>query len=242
MVSLQQLGDTLDHSIRELEHERRKEQITEKAFLVVRFTKASCDAFISIAADLGSIVFGRSTGTVMEGIDAGYGIAASVAQTASASVSGQKADYVQMGADVAKKGAKLVTGNPGYELATKSAVVKVEIVKNALNQDKKGVVKSAADYIYDLHTTVGDLAGYEKSSAFFKIAKDAFEYNERIGDAFNEMLEASEESEGRYLSLKHSLTHQAHMLSSRIDDLNDYISSCSEELGDDSPSVPITLP
>lgn len=132
-----------------------------------------------------------------------------------------------------KKGVNLVTKNDGYRMLTKTTVVKVEIMKSAMNQDKDGVIRSAASYLYDLHTTLGDLtrnAGVKKVSAFAKIAKDAFEYNEKIGDAFEDMLHASLETQERYLTLKSTLTHQARMLAARIDDLNDFITSCEAEI------------
>ena len=43
-----------------------------------------------------------------------------------------------------------------------------------MNQDKEGVFKSAMSYIYDLNTTLQEMAGAKKTAAFATIAKDAF--------------------------------------------------------------------
>jgi len=50
----------------------------------------------------------------------------------------------------------------------------VEIINSAMNQDKEGVFKSAMSYIYDLNTTLQEMAGAKKTAAFATIAKDAF--------------------------------------------------------------------
>src|SRR3954465_13634864 len=52
IVTLRQLSNGLDISIRELDSQRRAENIAEKALLVARFTKATCDAFLSMGAAL----------------------------------------------------------------------------------------------------------------------------------------------------------------------------------------------
>jgi hypothetical protein len=241
------LRDGLEISIQDLEMEKRKEEMLNKGLLVLRFTKASCDAFISMAADFLSVIGGEVAKKQAEAIEAIYGAASPVAEAASSSYAGQKVDWVKTGADSIKKGVSLVTKNEGYRIATKSAVVKVEIIKSAMNGDKEGLLKSAASYLYDLHTTLGDLAenaGVKRVSAFAKIAKDAFEYNEKTGEAFEELLQGDLETQERYHALKTTLIHQARRLSATIDDLDEYITSCDAEIKASSGAAtsPIKLP
>ena len=243
VTSLRQLRNGLDLSIRDLEAQRRKDQVVNKALLVARFTKASCDAFISLAADMATAFAGK-LGKQAEFVEALYGSATPLAEAASASYAGQNVDWIRTGADSVKKGISVVTHNEGYRIATRSAVVKVELIKSAMNQDKEGLLKSAASYLYDLHTTLGEMAGAGKTAAFAKIAKDAFEYNEKIGQAFDDMLEGSLATEEQYRGLKTTLSHQARRLSATIDAVDKFIVSCEDELGDTPGAslAPMTLP
>jgi hypothetical protein len=67
-----------------LEAQRRKDQVVNKALLVARFTKASCDAFISLAADMATAFAGK-LGKQAEFVEALYGSATPLAEAASAS-------------------------------------------------------------------------------------------------------------------------------------------------------------
>lgn len=237
VVSLEKLRDGLEISIHDLERQRSRDQMLNKALLVARFTKASCDAFLSLASDLASVLGGKVGAKQAELVDSIYETVSPLVEATSASVAGQKVDWVKTGAASMKKGASLVTDNKGYQILTQSTAVKVEIINSAMNQDKEGIFKSAASYLYDLHATLLEIADAKKTAAFAKIAKDAFEYNEKIGDAFDQMLEGTLESEQRYLSLKTSLSHSARRLSAAIGDLEDFITSCEDDLG-----VTVTAP
>ena len=177
-------------------------------------------------------------------MDSVYETLTPIAEAASASAAGQKVDWVKTGAASMKKGASLVTDNQGYKILAQSSAVKVEIINSAMNQDKEAVFRSAISYVYDLNTTLGEMAGAKKTSAFAKIAKDTFEYNEKVGEAFEQIFDSSLESERRYLNLKTSLSHNARRLSSSISDLEKFITSCEAELGltstasSDSPKLP----
>src|ERR1043166_480224 len=49
LVTLRQLQGALQTSIHELEREHQHEHFVNRAFMVLRFTKATCDAFIGMA-------------------------------------------------------------------------------------------------------------------------------------------------------------------------------------------------
>ena len=80
--TLRQLRDGLDISIQDLEGQRRKDKIINTALVVARFTKATCDAFISMAGALGKAVLPKPAGEQVERFAAGY--AADVCSCASA--------------------------------------------------------------------------------------------------------------------------------------------------------------
>jgi hypothetical protein len=66
-----------------------------------------------------------------------------------------------------------------------------------------------------------------QGGAFAQLAKQAFEYNETLGSAFNAAIEADDETLRRHLSLRTNLTIQARRLSGRIDPMEALVQSCA---------------
>jgi hypothetical protein len=232
VFSLRQLRDGLDLSIRELERQRRKDKIINNALIVARFTKATCDAFISMAGALGKAVLPKPAGEKVEKLAAGYAAVTPVVEAAATSAAGGSAEWAKAGATLVKEGASVVTHNKGAEIMTKSTVVKAEIIKGAMNHDKEGLIKSAVDYTYDLNTTIAEMTGKkgEAGAALAKVAKSAFEYNEQIGKAFDQLIDDDLESQERIHALKSSLVHQAKLLSRKIDEMEQFVTSCEYQL------------
>jgi len=230
--TLRQLRAGLDLSIRELEKQRRKDKIINDGLIVARFTKATCDAFISMAGALGKAVLPGPAGEKVERLAAGYAAVTPVIDAAATSAAGGNAEWTKAGATFVKEGASVVTHNKAAEIITKSTVVKVEIIKGAMNHDKEGLIKSAIDYIYDLNTTIAEMAGKkgEAGAALAKVAKSAFEYNEQIGKAFDQLIDDDLDSQERIHALKSSLVHQAKLLSRKIDEMEQFINSCEYQL------------
>lgn len=236
LTTLQQLRDGLNISIQTLDAEQRTDHLNRRALLVLRFTKASCDAFISMAKSLSEVLLPESASKGAKAVATFYGTATPLVEAASTSIAGGKTDWVKAGASSAKAGASYID-NKGYELLTKSTVVKVELIHGAMNEDKEGLLKTAISYLYDLHTAIAEIADAKKTAAFAEIAKSAFEYNEQVGNAFEELLEGDVESRTQYLSLKATISHQARQLSRTIGELEKFITSCELEL-----SAPQTAP
>jgi hypothetical protein len=232
VITLRQLRDGLDISIRELDAQRRKDQIINRALLVAKFTKATCDAFISMAGALGKVVLPKLAGEKVEQVAAGYAAAMPLVEAAATSTAGGRADWVKAGAASVREGASLVTHNKGGEMLIKSTVVKVEIIKGAMNNDKDGIINSGVNYIYDLNTTVAEMTGEkgEAAATFAKIAKSAFDYNEQIGKAFDQLIDDDLESMERADALKRNIATQARRLSKQIFDMEQFITSCEYAL------------
>src|SRR5450631_488474 len=66
LATLQQLLDGIEMSIRELERERKRDQSNDRALLVLRFTKATCDGFIGLASAISTAVLGKKVGEQAE--------------------------------------------------------------------------------------------------------------------------------------------------------------------------------
>lgn len=232
---LEQLREGLDRSIRELDNERNWEEGKNKGLLVLRFAKASCDAFINIVDD----VFGKDGEVRVVGT--AYGVLSSAGGAISSSIAGQKVDWLQAGADMAKKGVNGVTANKGYQIATNTLLLPREIINNAMNQNEEGLIKSVASYVWDLHATLLEIMEDEiqnpsgskiagVGAKVMKIGNDLFEFYQKVGEAFNELLGNEQETQERYLMFKTTLAHQARQLSKKINDLDDYISSCDTQM------------
>lgn len=238
VISLRQLRTGLDNSILELNSQRKKEKIVNGALLVLQFTKATCDAFISMAGALGKAALPKPAGEEVEKFAAGYAAATPIVDAAATTAAGGKADWVKAGAASVKEGVSAVTDNKVAEILTKTTVVKVEIVKGALNHDEDGIIKPAVGYVYDLNATVAGMTGKKGAAgeAFAKVAKSAFEYNEQIGKAFDQMIDNDLESMERIDGLKRNFVSLAKRLSKNIDDMEQFIMSCEYELNRPSPS------
>jgi hypothetical protein len=245
LVALQELRAGLDITVSELEAQRKKDQIVAKALMVARFTKATCDAFIGMAASLSQVFLPKAVADQADAVNRIYGAASPIVEGAATEAAGGKVDYAQMLATSAARGAPLMTGDKGGQLLIRSTAVKVEVINAAMNHDNKKVISSAAKYVYDLNVTAVDLAGSKKGAAFARIAKQAFTYNEDIGKAFDELLKDTKENEDRYSSQKATIARTARNLSRTIREFETFIESCQEELDHpkgDYPSPPTGQP
>lgn len=232
VFTLRQLRKGLEISIHDLEAQRRKEEVLNSALVITRFTKATCDTFISLAGALGKAVLPKPVGKQVEMLAAGYAAATPLAEAAATSHYGGKADWVNAGATSVKEAASLVTDNIGTELLIKTSVVPVETIKGAMNHDTRGIIKPAANYVYDLNTSLADLVGKkgEAAAALAKIAKSAFEYNEMIGKAFDQFIDDDLESQQRTQALKSSLMHLSKLVSRKIYEMEQFINTCEFQL------------
>lgn len=231
LVTLRQLRGALETSIRQLENERRTERFADQGLLVARFTKATCDAFLGMAATLAKAAL-PGLGARAEKINGLYEAAVPLAAAASATAAGASVDYTKALASSAK-GASSFIQNDGYKLLAKSAIVKVEVIKGAMNGDQKEVMKSAASYLYDLHVELAKMRGMptrlKQAAPVAEIAKRAFEYHQALGEAFDEMLENEQQGSERYIALRASLLKQAKKISAKIAELERYVHSCSSD-------------
>jgi hypothetical protein len=238
-VTLRQLRGALNSSIDELEREHRSEHFVNQAFLVARFTKATCDAFLGMASSLAEAVLPKPVAKQAQLVNSVYQTATPLVGAASTMAAGGKVDMKAFTSS-AKEASSFIK-NDGYQLLAKSTIVKVEVIKAAMNGDKKEVLRSAASYLWDLHITIAKMKlmpeKMQHAGTLGEIAKSAFEYNEALGEAFNGMLESEEEGDERYIALRTTLLKQARKLSAKISELELYIRSCKAETQKGIPLV-----
>lgn len=222
LVTLRQLREALQTAIHELEREHENEQLVNRAFMVVRFTKATCDAFIGMAATFFE-TFLPASEKGAKGVSAMYGAGTALADAAGTKMAGGRINYTKTALELAKAGSSGIH-DEGYKLLAKSMIVKGEVIHAAMNSEPEEVTRKAAGYLYDLHVTLAKMgfkhAGRVKTEKavglLAETAKRAFEYNETLGKVFEGMLESQEEGDQRYISLKTTLLKQARRVSAQI--------------------------
>jgi len=234
LIELRKLKQVIDSGLRELDAQRQHEKLVTKMFVVLSFTKATCDAFISMAAEL-SATTGQEM--VADRIKAGYGVAGVVVDTTKAAIGGDRVNYAKAAASAASRATDAMPGSKKLMKADKflgkSTAIEAEIIVNALKGDADDVKKSAREYAaelggftLDVLEEVTEKKGFKAANIFKSIALDAFEYHERLGELFDRALEADEEMQGRYLSQKRSFEYLASRLADRIVALQALIADC----------------
>jgi|KBSMisStandDraft_5_1062788.scaffolds.fasta_scaffold384544_2 hypothetical protein len=226
LTTLRQLRNGLDMAIADLDRQKRKEQLANNGLLVLRFAKATCESFVELAGEMAEVVLPKAAGEAAKGVAKTSKLVGSVAEAASTKAAGGEVGVEEI-TKIGKAAGGL--GDTSTKLIIKSAAVKAEVIHDAMNQDHKGVLKKAASYVYELHAELGKLAGLKKTAAFAKIAKQAFEYNEHLGKAFDAALKANEETLLRHQSLKANLTMQARRLSKQIEQMEAFVQTCTPE-------------
>ena len=241
LVTLRQLQGALQTAIDELEREHEHERFVNRAFMVLRFTKATCDAFVGMAQTFVGTFIPASAKAAKQ-VGAGYKAGTTLGDALGTKIAGGRVDYAKKGLDLAKAGSTLID-DEGYGILAKSMIVKGEIIHAAMNNDREEVVKDAAKYGYELHAKIAELglksAGHNKTGKAVKLftdtAKRAFEYNEELGKVFDEMIESQEEGDQRYISLKTTLLKQAKRIAAQISELE-------RTVGADSKPAPVPMP
>ncbi|CAH1678234.1 hypothetical protein BOSEA31B_14673 [Hyphomicrobiales bacterium] len=231
LASLRELRSGLDISLRELEGERKKAEIVNKALMVARFTRATADAFISMTSALAKVVLPKVAADGIDRVGTAYGAATPWAEALGNKMAGAKVDWTDTAASSAREGASLMTGNDGYELLIQSSAVKVEIVNAAMQKDQAKVIRSSAFYLVDLHASMAKIAGRRKSEALLKLAKSTYEYNDKIGDAFNALIDDDLATAMQFDASKATLLRAGRELSKKIAELEGFVADCQQELG-----------
>src|SRR3954470_9227505 len=152
LVTLRQLRAALDTSIHELEREHQKEHLVNRAFLVIRFSKATCDAFLGMAQTFIE-TFVPASKEAAKKVNAIYAIGTAAGDAAGTKMAGGKVDVTKKLVELAKAGSSQIK-DEGYQLLADSIIVKAEVIHAAVNNDSKAVQKPAASYLYDLNMKV----------------------------------------------------------------------------------------
>jgi hypothetical protein len=233
LVTLHQLRAALQTAIHELEREHQHEHMVNRAFMVLRFTKATCDAFIGMAATFAE-TFVPASAKAAKKVSALYGAGTALGEAAGTKMAGGSVNVTKTAIDLAKARASGIH-DKGYELLADSMIVKAEVIHAAMNNEPKEVTIKAAGYAWDLNKKIAQIGlehvGREKTSKavglFAETAKLTFEYNEALGKVFDDMLDNEEEGDQRYVSLKASLLKQAKRVSGQISALENSVGTSS---------------
>lgn len=225
-ATLRQLKAGLDTAIADLDREHKVERFAHRGLMVARWTKATCETFVGMAGELGGLLLPEPAAKGARAVAQASAVVTPLAEAASTIGHGARPEL-----SLAADATKAAVGNAGLatKLLTKSAVVKVEVINSAMNHEGKGLTKKAVDYAIELHTDILDEVGAKKTVAFVNLAKLAFQYNEALGSAADELIEADVDSVQRHRALKGTILTQSRNISATIDRLDEYVRFCQQE-------------
>ena len=237
LVTLRELDRGTELALQEIEAAKTRAELVDKALVVARFTKATCDAFIGLAAEL-------SSNKAAKGVANAYGVSDVAAGAVGDLTAGARIDVISLKTDALKAAAPYAGTNAAYGM--KSIAVKTELIRAAMNANQEEVLKRAAEYNFDLATyTLDHLAAIEKDtktgafpgavSKFIDIGKEIFQYNEKVGTAFDAYLKDAEETGSSFRSQKQSIKASAENIRRRVRELEKFIESCEASLNRQAP-------
>lgn len=216
LVKYEKLSRGIDIALRDLDAQQSEEEVINKSLMVLRLTKATCDGFIDLAAEL------TKSAVVVKSI---YGATSELAGAVATEVTGGEADWGKSGSSALKSLTGLIK-NEAAQYFIKNAVVKTELVVGAMNGNRDQLKKSSIEYMTDLHQYALDAIEKHKASAFLGIAKASFDYHENINNAFDAYLADQEEAQLRNQNMKVTLIHQGRKIRQKIAELNNFLRSC----------------
>jgi hypothetical protein len=225
LVELAHLKAGLELSIRDVEAQQRRDLRVSRAFMIVRWTKLTCDAFIGMAA-----VFSPGG----KKVKAAYGVADVVTDSASKAATGQQVDYAKAAISAVQKGAGAMPGNTTDQqvakFLVKTTAIKAEMVANAINAKPSEILKNAGQYAHELTKFTLEALGKAKAAKLTDLAKETFTYHQSIAAMFDDTLSIEEGIRMTAMGQRASLTAQARRIQNQIDRLQAFVADCELEL------------
>lgn len=230
VVELSKVQAGLDIAIRDLEAQGKKDLTTARVFMVLKWTKLTCDAFIGMAAVL-------SSGG--DKVKAAYGVGGVIADSATKAVLGQKVDYGTAGLTAVKEGVGALS-NKTLKFGVTTSVIKIEVVVNAVNSKPDEILKSAAEYTHELLKFTLDALEKESAAKFTDLAKETFTYHQKLAELVEESVTNEQSLKLNQLGQKTTLTSLSRRIQKQIDRLEDFVRTCEMQL--DRDTVKMSMP
>lgn len=222
VVELKKLKDGLELAIRDVDAQARYDLKVERVFMVLRWTKATCDSFLAMAAEF--------SGTRGEWVKTTYGVTSAAADSVTKTVLGQKGDYASNGLKMIKE-ASSAPGGDATQKAVKffvqTSAIKSEIIINAMNAKPEEVLKGAREYMVELTKFTFEALELKAAKQFTTIASEAFTYHENLAALVDETVENETNIRERQMGQLNSLRSLARRIQQQIDALQTFVDSCS---------------
>lgn len=232
LVTYKDLRNGLIATREEFERANEWDDKVNAGYMALRWTKAACDAFISMAASASSIVLPKNAAGAVKGL---YTISTAVAEAGASSHAGGKVDKAVLLRDV-KDG---VIDIAGESMGKASGVVNlyVNITIDAVRGDQSAVVthgtagqlsetaKLAAEWAKEL-----DKAGANQLASGFAavvdIASAGVKFGDELDKAADDYFKTSDEMNARRSSLRLALLAQLKRIEFRIAELESTLDAC----------------
>ncbi|MFL5296486.1 MAG: hypothetical protein ACJ798_08915 [Phenylobacterium sp.] len=234
LATFQQLKKGIDLALADVDKSRKRAELLNSLIALTKFTRATCDAFISMAAAL--------SGRKADIVKTGYSSISVVVDAAVRHSLGQEVSYVDVGEDFAQEATGFIPDKFGpAKFLTQGTIYKAQIITGAVKQDKQRVVDKSVDYGVEMAKYSLDVLKEDASSnlgksgagaakAYVELSKATFSYNEALEKIFDDLLADRESTASQYTSQKVMLLRLARGLQAKIDEVQGLLTSCGIEL------------
>jgi hypothetical protein len=217
LITLIELDRGIALSLEEAQAAKDKHVVMSKAVMVLRLTKATCDAFIGLAAGLSQVALGKVAAKGAEAVEKAYG-AASFGISSTQQL--QEGKYLDVAIGTVRE-TKI-----GGEVFANSAAFKAELLRDALNDDQRQMFRDAVSYKADLAEIQLEMIGADRAKAMVKIGHALFDFHNEVSDIIDEHFEELDQLDVG----KTSILQVGARIRRQIRELETFIASCEVQL------------
>ncbi len=230
LIRFYDLRKVVRAQLEDLEHQHSIDKIVDGSIAILSLTKATCDAFISLAAALSPKPI-SSAANVVKSV---YGIGTAAGDLIGTGMSGGVPDYLGGGLEMAKSAADFLPGSgdvsrDAVKFLGKKTVIEAQMVKAAVTNNPDELKKSSLEFATELGGFTLETLGKEGAKKFLDIGKAAFDYHEGLNKVTDSYFTDVFQTESRYQSLKSILTIQLNQLTKKIRELEENLRDCRVE-------------
>lgn len=229
-ASLVKIRTALEEAIKQAnEADTDYTDFMSKTLLVGNIALATCVAFIEMAGSLGKVAGLKNVDVVAKGLNAGIAFSGS----ASATLAGQKTDWVATTNAIAKAGSTKIPSKDA-KLMAELTTIKVDLLNAAVKNESATVLKVMfLKYVPKLAETSLKMVGKEVQanwvSAATSVASAGASYSTALEKAFNTRLSDKDDMANRKM-LKESMQSHMKTVLKRINEIDAIFLSCAMKL------------
>jgi hypothetical protein len=231
LTNLRKLEISIQKNLLDLSRVKSHQELMTSALLGLQLTKATCDAFISLAADAADLI---GSGGSAKLVSSGYSAASALATSTTQSMIGQQANWGATAGTIINSAApsllkaKLDTKNVSAAASLiKQGTIKTDLLVSAFKNDEAGIKKAAVAYGKSVAQMVATAAN-SRLGKVVSVMSTLDTYNTALARAFDEAM-ANRDS-NMFVGAKRSLEAQLKKIHALIGKFQDQLDRCFIQL------------